>query len=265
MFGSTVWFNTRTEGKVTRIFQLLQNAANRLILGAFKSSPVEHMHHDAYTIPFKHLAIKYHHNYIYKRLTASPTHPSRTILQNDLAFVPTTHRSPIHKVLRKTDLLLTSESPLETILPYPEPPWREPRWKVENAGDRREDVKQRIISQVDNKKEQQTYVIFTDGSYIPGIGGGAAIAMEDHMLSHAYGPVDGISNYEMEAMACMIAMVRFKHVIDTNPDRFKALSIFSDSQAALDLLAKPIQPKTLQYISRFLLKSLRLIPNRYPL
>lgn len=40
LFGCVVWFNTKTKGKVIKIFNVLQNAANRLALGAFKSSPV---------------------------------------------------------------------------------------------------------------------------------------------------------------------------------------------------------------------------------
>lgn len=77
LFGSIVWFNTCTESKVTKLLTLLQNKANRLILGAFKSSPIQLMNHDVNTSSFKNLAIRHHHNYIYKRLTAPPTHPTR--------------------------------------------------------------------------------------------------------------------------------------------------------------------------------------------
>lgn len=73
LFGSIVWYTTRTEGKVTKIFKLLQNMTNRLILGAFKSSPIKAMDHNADTRSFGDLATRHHHNYIYKRLTAPPT------------------------------------------------------------------------------------------------------------------------------------------------------------------------------------------------
>lgn len=79
LFGSIAWFNTKTESKVTKIFHLLQNAANRLTLGAFKSSPVDFLQHDADTITFKRQAIRHHHNFIYKRLTAAINHqPARS-------------------------------------------------------------------------------------------------------------------------------------------------------------------------------------------
>lgn len=69
----------------------------------------------------------------------------------------------------------------------------------------------------------------------------------------------------METMALMIALVQFRQITDNEPDKFTSLAIFSDSQAALDLLAKPMKPKTLQYLSRFVLKSHRTIPERYTL
>lgn len=103
LFGSIVWFNSKTEGKVSKILELLQNAANRLILGAFRSSPKTFLQHNAYMFTFKDLAIRYHYNFVYKRLTATPYHPSRGILLKELSTLPKTHLSPIQRLLRKTD------------------------------------------------------------------------------------------------------------------------------------------------------------------
>lgn len=144
LFGRVVWFNTRTEGKVSKILKLLQNTANRLILGAFKSSPVELMHHDTNTITFKDLAVRHHHNYIYKRLTASPNHPARQVIQQELMKIPATHLSPIHRLLHRTDILLPSPNAFKTIDPYPDPPWVGPRWVVENVGVARDEAKEAI-------------------------------------------------------------------------------------------------------------------------
>lgn len=58
LFGCVVWLNTRTEGKVTKMLNLLQNQANRLALGALKSSPIDHMNHDANLTLSKTLAVK---------------------------------------------------------------------------------------------------------------------------------------------------------------------------------------------------------------
>lgn len=69
----------------------------------------------------------------------------------------------------------------------------------------------------------------------------------------------------MESMAILIALVQFRQIIATNPTKFNALTIFSDSQAALELFSNPTQPRTLQYLSRFLRRSHSLIPDQYPL
>lgn len=264
LFGSVVWYNTRTEGEVSKIFDLLQNTASRLALGAFKSSPVTFLLHDANILTFKDLAIRYHHNYIYKRMTSPTHHPAKTLLQHEMLNTARSHQSPLQRVLRKTDLLLADPHSLETIHPYPEPPWVEPRWVVENVGEARDEVKGRITQQIEEEKTRGACIMFTDGSFLPDIGGGAAISMEGKSAGHAYGPVEGISNYKMETMALMIALVQFKKLTDESPNLFTSLAVFSNSQAALDLMASPLQPKSLQYLARFLLRLHKKIPAHLP-
>lgn len=53
------------------------------------------------------------------------------------------------------------------------------------------------MTQVKDEKTQGTCVMFTDGSYIPEVGGGAPIASQGRTAKHAYGPVEDISNFEM--------------------------------------------------------------------
>lgn len=261
LFGSIVWYNGKSERKVTKILHLIQNAANRLALGAFKSSPTEQLDHDANMISFKELAIRQNHNFVYKRLTAPGSHPTKQILLAELAQVPLRHQSPLHTILNKTDLILPFDKRLETIHPYPDPPWIEQQGIVENVGVDRKDAKERIPRQVEEEIGKRACVMFTDGSFIPEVGGGAAVAMKDLAAAHAYGPKEGISNYEMEVMAIMIALVQFRKLHNDNPGKYEALAIFSDSQAALDLFTKPVQPKTLQYLARFLRKSYSRIPK----
>lgn len=261
LFGSVVWFNTKTEGKVTKIFNLLQNSANRLALGAFKSSPADHMTHDANMISFKDSAIRYHHNFVCKRLTSPKTHPTRKILNIELFNTPQKLLSPIHRILRKADMMLPTNMNIETIQPYPEFPWVEPRWAIENKGEKRDVVKKRIPKQIADEKANGACIIFTDGSFIPEIGGGAAAAMEEGTTSQAYGPMKGISNYETEAMALILGLLKYRTIITDQPSKYASLAIFSDSQAALELLANPVQPKTLQYLAKMLRQAHRTIPT----
>lgn len=261
LFGCIVWFNTKTEGKVTKIFKLLQNAANRLALGAFKSSPTELMSHNAGMHSFKNLAIKYNHNFVYKRLIAPNSHPTRLILNEEMFKTPRTLLSPMHRILRKTDMLLPTDMILETIYPYPDPPWQEPGWEVSNVDEKREIVKEKIPDQIVMERDKGACVIFTNGSFIPSVGGGAAAAMEEGTASMAYGPTIGISNYEMEVMGLIMGLMTYSTIVDLHPNKFKAVALFSDSQAALGLLANPLQPQSLQYLARTLRKTIRKIPQ----
>lgn len=264
LFGSIVWFNTRTEGKVICLLDLLQNKANRLILGAFKSSPISFLNHNVDMIKFKDLAIRHHHNYVHKRLTAPSTHPTRRLLQKELLSILVTHQSPIHRLLHRTDLILPGVNILETIYMYPDQPCTAPRCEVENVGAGRDEVKDLIPHQVKEEIQRGACVVFTDGSFIPNVGAGAAIAMNNHTVQCAYGPLEGISNYEMETVAFMLAMTKFKQLIDTDPNSFTSLAIFGDSQAALNLISNPMRPATLQYLARYVLRTHKLIPDCYP-
>lgn len=104
-------------------------------------------------------------------------------------------------------------------------------------------------------------MVFTDGSYLPGVGVGAAIAMDQQAARCAYGPVKGISNYEMETMAFMLAFTKFKQKIDTDPDEFTSLAVFSDSQAGLNLISEPMRPTSLQSLARYVARPQKLIPE----
>lgn len=78
-------------------------------------------------------------------------------------------------------------------------------------------------------------MIFTNGAYSQGVGGRAAIVYTTGTSSN--GRAAGISNYEMEAVAPSILLNHLIDLIETdNPHRNNSLAIFSDSQAALQLL-----------------------------
>lgn len=84
-------------------------------------------------------------------------------------------------------------------------------------------------------------VIFTDGYYLQEMGGGAAITLNTETKHLTSGPANGISNYEMEAMALSIALNHFVDKVDTDKAPINnILAIFSDSQAALNLMNKPL-------------------------
>lgn len=264
LFGSIVWLTTKTKKKVKKIFDTLQNAANRLILGAFRSSPTTLLRHDANTLSFIDLATRAHHFFIYNRLTAASHHPTRKLLEHSLHTSPTKHPDPIHQLIGRSHLTLRDGSQLETIHPYPSAPWIQPYAVIENLGLPKDEAVQVVKAQVDDETDLGSLIIFTDGSFVPEIGGGAAIASNDIVESKSFGPPEGISNYEMEAMALSIALNHYIDRIETDTTpRNNTLALFSDSQAALHLLNNPPQYASLQYFGTHLQELLTHITRRH--
>lgn len=110
-----------------------------------------------------------------------------------------------------------------------------------------------VSRQVQEESEQGSMIIFTDGSFIQDVGGGAAIALTTDTRSKAFGPVTGITNYKMEIMALSIALNYYIDAIeDDNTPTNNTLAIFSDSQAALHLLNSPLTMGTAQYLGKHL-------------
>lgn len=129
-----------------------------------------------------------------------------------------------------------------------------------NKGEKRETVKDIVPQQVEEEQSRGACVVFTDGSYMQETGGGAAAAMEEGVIKQKYGPSKGISNYEMEAMALILGLLTFSTLLSGNPNRYRSIAIFSDSQAALELFTNPAQPSSLQYIKRLFKKAQNTLP-----
>lgn len=142
---------------------------------------------------------------------------------------------------------------LETIEPYPTPPWETPLGEIENLGLEKESAAQKIKLQVKEETAQGSMIIFTDGSHLQETGGGAAIALQTEAKYSSYVPPNGISNYKMEAIAQSIALNYSIEAIGTNKAPINStFAVFSDSQSALHLMNNPMMMKPVQYIARHL-------------
>lgn len=264
LFGSIAWLTTRNQAKVQKIFTLLQNAANRLILGAFRSSPTALLSHDTNTISLFDLAVRSHHLFVYKRLAAPESHPTRRLLETSLNSSPRSHPDSMHTLIGKDLLLMKDGNQLETIEPYPTPPWDTPLGTIGNVGIDKDSAVAEVLKQVQEETDQGSVVIFTDGSFLQDKGGGASIALTTFTESEAFGPPNGISNYEMESMALSMALNHYVNLIETDstPDN-NTLAIFSDSQAALQLLNNPLTMQTAQYLGGHLQELIQHITSRH--
>lgn len=152
----------------------------------------------------------------------------------------------------------------ETIDPYPTPPWDTPLGDIMNIGLDKDKAVEEVLTQVKEENDQGSVVIFTDGSFLQDKGGGAAIALTEFTESEVFGPTTGISNYEMEAMAISMALNHYIDLIETDkaPSN-NTLAMFSDSQAALQLLNNPLTMQTAQYLGSHLQELVQHITNRH--
>lgn len=195
LFGRIAWLTTRNRNKVQKNLFPATEQANRIILGAFRSSPTSLMSHDTDTLDFLDLAIRAHHHFIYKHLTAPPSHPTRQLLESSLQTSPKTHQDSIHMLIGKDSLLMINGDKLEAIDPYPTPPWNTPLGDIKNIGLDKDTAVKEVMTQVKEENNDGLMAIFTDGFFLQEIGGGAAIALNDETRHKSFGPANVITNY----------------------------------------------------------------------
>lgn len=250
LYGSVVWFTTANFSKVMKMFHTIHAEANRMILGAFKTSPVELMAHDTNLTPFAIAAVRLHHLFFHKRMTAPGDHPTKVLLQYELGSNPKAHKTPISALVRFEDFISLHSQPCETIHPFPSPPWEQPIGTLMNLDLNRDDAAAKIESQVREEEEKDSMVIFTDGSLSEGGGGAAAVSkVESRSLSCSS---HGITNNELELVAIGLAIAQFKaHPRVEGQERgHRGLAIFSDSQVALKRTHEPLAPRTMQALAK---------------
>lgn len=152
------------------------------------------MVHDTNVISLFALAVRSHHLFIYRRLTAPESHRTRRLIETSLNSTPKSHPDSIHLLIDNENLLKRNGILFETIEPYPTPPWDTPLGKITDVGLGKDEAVNEVIKQVNVELDQGSVVIFTDGSFLQDKGGGAAIALKEFTESEAFGLTNGISN-----------------------------------------------------------------------
>ena len=141
LFRSVVWLTLDTAKRVFKIWDVLLNTGNRLILGAFRTSPVKLMRHDSFLTPFPLVAARSHYNFICKRLTSLDSHPTKKFILHELTSSPKSHQSCITSRIEPELLHHIFPRSYETILPHVEPPWSKNTGEAFNLCLTREEVK----------------------------------------------------------------------------------------------------------------------------
>ncbi|KAG0139215.1 hypothetical protein CROQUDRAFT_55049, partial [Cronartium quercuum f. sp. fusiforme G11] len=106
-----------------------------------------------------------------------------------------------------------------------------------------------------------TLVIFTDGSFLPEIGGGAAAASWDETRTDSFTPPDAFSNNEMELMGIALGVALFRDHLRNSDNRRTNLAPFSDSQTALRATHSLLQPASGQSLTKFIKNQTRQLPD----
>lgn len=173
LYRSVVWFTSSNFSKVQRLLHNMHAEANRMILGAFKTSPTDLMAQDTNLTPFMIAAVRLHHMYFHKRMTAPDDHTTKVILKHKVMKTTLTHRSPTFNMIRLEDLVAQHSAQCEIIHPFPSPPWEQPMGLMTNLDLDRTEAKEQVQRQVEEEEENGALIIFTDGSLMEE-GGGAA-------------------------------------------------------------------------------------------
>jgi hypothetical protein len=167
-YGSPVWYTGRRQDKLVQDLQVAQNEGLRWILGAFRTSPAEDMHHLASIPPIKYVLDQYSTNASTRLHTIGANHGLNQRLRRIAAERPLARTA-------LTDLRLRSADVVETIEPALAVPGDDdPRF--ERTLD--DTVTEQLIRC--HKRDVNTLTVYSDGSlYVRGgfrrVGAGALV------------------------------------------------------------------------------------------
>ncbi|KNZ47985.1 hypothetical protein VP01_599g3 [Puccinia sorghi] len=252
LFGSIAWYTRRNAKGVKEMLDGIYNQAARLITGLFKQTPLVFVKKGCGLKSLTTIHLKNTHSYILKALTYPSSHPIHPILRADLTDNRSTFPSVVQAMLLTRQPFNFLERPIETILPSPLPPWVSPVSEITNLGIKRTDVLALIPQQVEKERRQNTLVIFTDGSWIPSEGAGAAAVVHDSTRKAvvALPNHNTITNFETELIGIHLAIKLAKEMTSSpNASSIAGVAIFSDNQGALINSTHPIRSESGQALA----------------
>jgi hypothetical protein len=117
LYGSAIWDTERKNLTIKNLFKKIDNLANRIILGVFKTTPCAFLQRDSPLIPFFEILKRKNHLYIIKKCTAPPSHPIKCFIDSEISASPSTHPTPIHNILKNISSPPTISHPLKLSTP----------------------------------------------------------------------------------------------------------------------------------------------------
>lgn len=125
-YGAAIWYSNKyNSNKFSKMLQVIQNQAVRLILGLFSSTPSTFLQREAPINSITSVIIKQIHSFYIKRLSFPPNHPTHHLVKKEINIHPAAHSSSIHRTPGYSNLqkLNFNFNKIEKINPHLIPPW----------------------------------------------------------------------------------------------------------------------------------------------
>lgn len=225
-YGSPVWW--KGQPKFASLLQKLQNKAMRLILGVFRTSPINAMQLEAGLLPVELRLDKSSYNYALRLTSMSANHPL-TQLSSHLRSTPRLASTQLHAL---QDLLLEFPEISEELSQDLAPPWPTSSLKVNISKLDKDTAALHHLSTL-NQIPSNALIYYTDGSKLQnGLTGAGAILWDKRTrkaaveLKYSLGQHHSVFDAELKAIELALDHA---HDVSTGQE----IHIFSDSQAAL--------------------------------
>jgi ribonuclease HI len=255
-YGSIIWWN-KTKAKIKPL-QAIQNQAIRLILGAFKTSPIIPMEVESALPPPD---IRLNHSirrYAFRLRLLSLNHPIRAkyteITNPELYYISDSSESTSISISPKFQLdtiiksisSLVDFSSLEPIIPYYFPPWnKRVPYSIEINSESKEEVAKTHLNYLNSIQVSLVKSIYTDASSLgDGNGIGIGLVVYDHTVP--YTPITptykenwNIGNDKIVYNGELEGVVRAIEYASSVAERGVHFDIYCDNQAAIYRLKTP--------------------------
>lgn len=178
-----------------------------------------------------------HHLFYVKRLLSPDTHPTQTFIKYELEATSNKHKSPIQDMLGLDIFRDLIEDVMETIYPHSFPPWTKTRSTIYNLDKSRDEALELVPHQISAEEENESLIVFTDGSANADGGGAAAVSCStSKTLSLSKSTL--FSNHVTELLGIFLAaQIAIDQIRRSRPHN-SVLAIFGDNQGVLRLINK---------------------------
>jgi ribonuclease HI len=227
------------------------NVASRVILGLFRTTPIEVLSRESPLIHFLDVLKRKNHLFLIKKITRPDSHPIKRLIQLELAHQETHHPSPTHSILEQQLLEGYNLNNVETIWHHLINPWDNFGLDIRNTNVKKEEAKSKVEDQIEQMTNDHEHMIFTDGSSIPE-NGTASAAILDQTTSMACRLNDNnkASAFEAEVLAIKLGLDiiidKFYNTQDPFRHSSKKINFFIDNQATILAVANRPKPTSNQ-------------------